>query len=119
MTTPSAAKGARGEREVVEMFRAAGFTQAQRSRAGAEEDRGDLASVPNLTIEVKNWNRPLEAIACGLIELEVERRNNGTDHGVLFVKRPRKGWVAVMPADRFVALYAEHVGVTPDDPGAS
>ena len=48
-TTPSAAKGARGEREVREIFEAGGFLQAQRSRAGAAEDRGDLAGIPDLT----------------------------------------------------------------------
>ena len=49
MTTPAKRKGDQGERDTVDMWRAAGFLQAQRGRAGAELDRGDVAGVPDLT----------------------------------------------------------------------
>jgi Holliday junction resolvase len=113
MPTPSAAKGARGEREVVTMFRDAGFLQAQRSRAGAEEDRGDIASLPGLTVEIKNYSDIGRALREGLDELKTEKANNHTPDGVLFIKRRMKGWVAVMPAEDFVALWARIHGVSP------
>lgn len=106
-TTPSAAKGARGEREVREIFEAGGFLQAQRSRAGAAEDRGDLAGIPDLTVEVKNYKTITSAIGDGLRDLTIEQANNKTEWGVLCVKRPRRGWIAVMPLDEFVRLYRQ------------
>lgn len=99
-------KGARGEREVVEIFDAGGFNQAQRARAGAVNDRGDLAGVHDLTIEVKNYNDIAKAVTIGMAELEKEKINNKTRWGVLCVKRKYKGWVAVIPLHEFVALYA-------------
>lgn len=99
-------KGAGGELEIVQMFRAAGFLQAARALSGAAEDRGDVAGVPDLTVEVKCWDNFQESVNVALNELAVEQQNNHTRWGVGFVKRRRKGWVAVMPAEQWVALYA-------------
>lgn len=107
MTSRAAAKGARGEREVIDLWRAAGFLQAQRSRAGAEEDRGDVASIPGLTVEVKTIDDITEAVKRGLLDLEREKANNQTPFGVLMFKRKRRGWVAAMPAEEFIALWVK------------
>lgn len=115
MANRAAEKGARGEREVIELWRAAGFLQAQRSRAGAEEDRGDIASLPELTCEVKNIDDIARAVGDGMRELAVEKVNNATPWGVLMFKRRRKGWVAMMPAEEFIALWAKIHGVTPHE----
>ena len=106
MTTPSKRKGDQGERDIVDMWRAAGFLQAQRGRTGAELDRGDVASVPDLTCEVKCYSDFAASISKGLLDLEREQRNNRTRWGVVFAKRRMKGWVAVMPAEQFIALWA-------------
>lgn len=115
MTSAASAKGAKGEREVIAIFDAAGFGQAQRGRAGAEHDRGDVAGVPALTIEVKNRKDVTTSISLGLRELAVEKKNNKTKWGIVAVKRPRLGWVAVMPLEEFAELWAKTQGVTPND----
>ena len=106
MTTPAKRKGDQGERDIIDLFQQAGFLQAQRARAGAELDRGDVAGVPDLTVEVKTWTDFGLSVAKGLADLEREQRNNRTRWGVVFAKRRMKGWVAVMPAEQFVALWA-------------
>ena len=100
-------KGARGEREVVAIFDAVGFNEAQRGRAGATLDRGDIAGVYDLTIEVKNHTDVTRAISTGIRELEVEKINNKTRWGVLAVKLKYSGWVAVMPLEEFAAMYSQ------------
>ena len=107
MTKSKAEKGARGEREVVEIFDAAGFNQAQRGRAGATDDRGDVAGIQDLTVEVKNYNDVNRALIAGMKELAVEKVNNKTRWGVLCVKRKYRGWVAILPLDEFALMYAE------------
>lgn len=106
MTTPSKRKGDQGERDIIALFQQAGFLQAQRARAGAELDRGDIAGIPDLTCEVKCYTDFLQSISKGLLDLERETANNETRWGVLFAKRRMKGWVAVMPAEEFIALWA-------------
>lgn len=109
MSSSSHEKGARAEREVVEIFDCGGFNQAQRSRSGAAQDRGDLAGVDNLTIEVKYYTDVTRALREGLAELVVEKENNKTRWGVLCIKRKYRGWYAVMPLDEFVDMYAQLV----------
>lgn len=108
MSTPSKRKGDQGERDVVALFEQGGFLHAQRGRAGATLDRGDIVGVPDLTVEVKTYTDFLESVSKGLLDLEREKRNNRTPWGVVFAKRRMKGWVAVMPAEEFIALW-QHV----------
>jgi hypothetical protein len=107
----AAAKGARGEREVEALWEAGGFLQTQRSRAGREDDRGDLAGIPHLTVEVKTYSDLARSIRDGLTDLVREQANNRTRWGVVFAKRRMKGWVAVMPGEEFVRLYAALYGI--------
>jgi hypothetical protein len=90
----------------VELFQAGGFLQAQRTRAGATDDLGDLASVPDLTVEVKNIDDLAVAIQRGMADLIREQVNHKTRWGVLFAKRRRRGWIAVMDGEAFVRLWA-------------
>lgn len=107
MTTPAKRKGARGESEVIRLWEDGGFPQAQKTPDGAMLDRGDVAGIPNLTVEVKTYTDFADAVSRGLLDLAREKQNNKTPWGVLFAKRRNKGWVAVMPADEFVALWAK------------
>ena len=48
----SKAKGTAAETAVVRFLRAVGFTQAERRTLGGTQDRGDIAGVPGVVIEV-------------------------------------------------------------------
>lgn len=86
MPSASKRKGASWERDIVEYLRSRGYMEAERTRAGWQDDRGDIAGVP-FTVEAKNakqWDFPR-----WIEETVAETFNNGTRHGVLVVKRPR------------------------------
>jgi Holliday junction resolvase len=106
VSSRSANKGREGENQVKAIFEAAGFEQVVRGIPGAAHDRGDLAGVPELTIEVKNIDDLAVSLARGTAELAIEKVNNRTPWGVLAMKRRRKGWIAVMPLEEFAEMYA-------------
>jgi Holliday junction resolvase len=75
---------------------------AHRNPPAGSNDVGDLTvrrGAQWITIEVKNRADIATAIRDGLNELDVEKANAGTDHGVLVVKPRGKGdpgaWYAV------------------------
>ena len=59
MPSKGKAKGSAGERSVVKAFREAGWVGAERTRAGWQDDRGDIDGVLGVTLEVRTrsvWN---------------------------------------------------------------
>lgn len=97
MSTKSKAKGTAAERDVVRYLQQWWPAAERRALSGAK-DRGDVAGIPGVVVEVK-------AAATQLIgpwqrETEVERLNAGAMYGMLVVKRPRKSvpqWDAYLP----------------------
>lgn len=92
------AKGTRGETEVVRYLRQ-WWPQAERRALSGSEDRGDVAGIPGLVVEVKAAQRQM--LAAWQRETLKEMENAGATACVLVVKRPYKPvarWDAYMPA---------------------
>jgi hypothetical protein len=106
MTNPQKAKGSGAERAVVEFLRANGFPHAERRLAGSSKDRGDIAGVPAVVIEVKNCERT--NLAAWLAEAALEQANDRADYGVVWHKRRGRSdagqWYATLPAAQLVQL---------------
>jgi hypothetical protein len=106
VTSRSKAKGSGAERAVVEHLRANGFPHAERRLAGATKDRGDIAGVPAVVIEVNNCERI--ALGAWVDEATLEQANDGADYGLVWHKRRGRAdagqWYATMPAAQMVRL---------------
>lgn len=102
----SKAKGSSAERAVVDYLRANGFPHAERRLAGATKDRGDIAGVPAVVIEVKNCERT--ALGEWVDEAVLEQANDSADYGLVWHKRrghtDAGRWYATLPAAEIVRL---------------
>ncbi|WP_309248665.1 hypothetical protein [Streptomyces sp. MNP-20] len=111
----SKAKGTAAETAVVRFLRAVGFTQAERRTLSGVQDRGDIAGLPGIVIEVKNCARV--ELAAWLAEAERERDNDGASLGVVFHKRRGKAdprdWFVTMSGLQFAALLRDHMEMPP------
>ena len=100
MTSPQKRKGSAAELAVAKWLRKLGWIHAERSRAGFQDDRGDIDGMPGVCIEVKNEKKI--DIPGYLRELEVEIANAQAWTGTVIVKRRGSmnvdDWYAVMPA---------------------
>ena len=109
MTHPNKVKGSAAERAVVTWLRANGYRYAERTRAGWQDDRGDIDGLPGVCVEVKNEKRI--DLPQYLRELATEMENGRADTGVVIVKKRGTSdpgqWYAVMPADLWLALLKE------------
>lgn len=108
----SKAKGYSGENSVVKWLQANGFVYAERRRAGATKDTGDIVGViPGLCIEVKNHARI--ALADWVDQLTEEMGNHSIPawSGVVIHKRRGKTdvgeWYATMRASDWLDLIKE------------
>ena len=106
--TASKRKGTAAETALVKYLREKGFGQAERRALAGNHDKGDIAGAGQLTWEVKNHGT--YKLAEWLTELEIEKENNGTEHGVV-VAKPRGigmdsvgSWYAILPVNDFVEL---------------
>lgn len=98
-------KGTAWETAVVNYLHDRGFLAAERRALAGALDRGDIAGVPQTTIECKAVQR-IE-LASIVDEAETERGNNHDAYAVSIIKRRGKGVgkaYAVMELDRFCAL---------------
>jgi len=98
MASRSKIKGSTAERDIVNYLRASGWPHAERRLAGAADDRGDIAGVVGICIEVKNCARM--ELAGWVDEAVLEQANSKSDYGVVWHKRRGKP----NPADWFVTL---------------
>lgn len=109
MTSPQKRKGSAAELAVAKWLRLLGWTNAERSRAGWTDDRGDIDGIPGVCIEVKNEKRI--DLPGYLRELEVEMKNAKAWAGAVIVKRRGSSdpadWYAVMPAQKWAELLLE------------
>ena len=101
-------KGDRAELEIARILHdLTGDNVRRKLGAGRSDDEGDLEGLTDTTAEVKAYADVLAAIRDGLADLEREQVNAGTVFGVLFVKRPRSGWIAVMTVEQWATWYRE------------
>lgn len=109
----SKAKGYAGERAVVEWLRSMGYRFAERRRAGATKDTGDIVGViPGLVIEVKNHVRMV--LSEWMDQLDQEMDNLQALSGVVIHKRKGKtdvgDWYATMPVRVWLSLVRRAFG---------
>ncbi len=94
-------KGTRAETAVVRWLRENGFAGAERRALQGVADKGDVAGIPGIVVEVKD--RRSYAIPAWLRETETETAAADADHGVLVVKPNGVGetrvgeWWAILP----------------------
>jgi hypothetical protein len=98
------ARGTRAESAVVAYLREAGAIHAERRSLNGANDRGDVAGIPGVVIEVKDHAR----ISLAEFVDEAERESwNGPvpEVGVAWIKRRGKGspgeWYVAMTGDTF------------------
>lgn len=108
----SKAKGYAGENAVVKWLRDNGFPYAERRRAGAAKDTGDIVGVvPGICIEVKNHTRL--ALAEWVEQLDTEMHNFDPPAWTGVVIHKKRGstdvgeWYATMPARVWIELIKE------------
>ena len=114
MSNPSKARGTKAETDLLRWLHGNGHFDALRNPPAGSKDLGDLTVLTDcwrddccnwddveVVVEVKHYagERMSTALANGTAELEVEKANAGTAHGVLVVRRPGKTdpgeWYAV------------------------
>lgn len=115
MSSKSKQKGSAAERAVITYLRKVGYTRAERRLAGDVNDRGDVAGVNDVCIEVKNHARM--ELGQWVEELIVEVENAKAKTGAVIHKRKGKGnakdWYATMPVWLWVDLI-QQAGFLPD-----
>lgn len=114
----SKAKGTSAESAVVQYLQAMGFTQAERRTLNGAYDRGDIAGIPGVVIEVKNCAR--QELASWVGEAERERDNDRASLGVVWHKLRGKAhpskWFVTMSGEQFVNLLREFMQMPPLEP---
>lgn len=104
------AKGRTWENDVVDLFRAAGFSNAERRRQRGIRDAGDIAGIPGLVVECKNERKI--TLSLYLDELLSEVAEAPEDWGVVALKRRGKSvneGYAVMRLEDFARLWVDYM----------
>lgn len=102
-------KGTAAETAVVNWLKSKGRKHVERRSLNGSSDRGDIAGLPGVVIEVKNHARM--ELSQWLSELEVEMHNDKADTGIVIHKK--KGttnvgeWYATMPVAVWYSLLEE------------
>lgn len=102
-------KGTSAETAVVKWLHSKGRKSVERRALHGTSDRGDIAGIPCVVIEVKNVKAM--DLSQWVKELAVEMKNDKADTGVVIHKK--KGttdvgqWYATMPADVWFKLLEE------------
>lgn len=102
-------KGTAAETAVVNWLKSKGRKHVERRALHGTNDRGDIAGIPGVVLEIKNHARM--ELSQWLSELEVEILNDKADTGVVIHKK--KGttdvgkWYATMPVEVWYELLSE------------
>lgn len=94
-------KGARGEREIVALYHAAGFPDAHRTPlSGGLQWKGDVQGIPGLHIEVKRQEnlRLWDALA------QAEKDCPPGLIPALHFRRSRSSWFVAVPLPNFIGF---------------
>lgn len=105
MTNRSKAKGTAWERRLVDYLIAHGFPYAERRALEGVNDRGDVAGIPGVVLELKNCKKV--ELASWVDEMVVEKRNaRGEIGAVIFPRRSHATGRAfvVMELDQFLGM---------------
>lgn len=98
-------KGRRGEQEFASFLRDHGYQDAKRGQqyCGANGD-ADVIGLPGVHVEVKRTEclRLYDALA------QAESDAKGIEFPVVFHRKNGKHWVAVLDAEDFLEIYANH-----------
>lgn len=123
MANANKAKGDRAEAAVRDYLQAQGFRGAFRTRAGWDDDRGDVIvplrrSQPGgMAIQVKDVASP--AWKTWMTQLADQVRNGNHDHGVIWWKRRGSSspadWTVLMSGEAFLDLL-QALGYPREDP---
>lgn len=103
-------KGTLAETAVAEYLKGTWDTVERRSLSG-KNDKGDIAGIPKIVIEVKNQKS--YKFSEWLKETKVEKENAEADYGVLVVKPNGVGvssvskWWTVLPLEDLISLLKE------------
>lgn len=112
MSNPSKRKGTGAETAVVQWLRDNGVVHAERRALAGNLDKGDIAGLPGVVVEVKAEKGHDLAGWCA--ELEAEIRNAHASTGVVIAKKRGTtnvgDWYAVMPARLWLALVIDEDG---------
>ena len=107
--SPARGKGTHAETQVVNYLVDHGFPHAERRALNGSRDRGDIAGVPGVCIEVKNAAR--QCLAEWVDEAAEEGGNAGVPVNVVWHKRRGKGspgqWFVTMTGEQFVKLIGD------------
>jgi hypothetical protein len=105
MSNAAKAKGSKAERDVVK-YLLTWFPYVERRLAGATEDKGDIAGVNGVCIEIKDHAKM--ALAGWVEEMILETKHAKAWTGVVIHKRKGKGdagdWYATLPVSMWVDL---------------
>lgn len=98
-------KGARGEREIAEILRGYGYTDARRSAqyCGNTGEAADVVGVAGLHIEVKYR----EQVRDELYMEQAEHDARKGDLPLVLYRRSREQWKALMRLDTFMLIWGE------------
>lgn len=104
-------KGTAAESAIVNYLREHGVPHAERRALSGAKDRGDIAGIPGVVLEVKSGAR-LE-LPAWMRETEMERINDNAAHGLLVVKPKGMGesrigeWPVILPLSAALQLLKE------------
>lgn len=105
-------KGTAAESQVVYYLQSFGYKHAERRALQGALDRGDIAGIPGLVIEVKDHARM--DLAAWIDEAEVEKANDQAEVGVVWHKRRGRGspgdWYVSMTGRQFIEFLAHLYG---------
>lgn len=106
MSNPAKAKGSKAERDVVSYLIEKGFPYAERRLAGAQEDKGDIAGVNGVCIEIKDHKSM--ALSTWVEEMLLETKHAKAWTGVVWHKRKGKSspgeWYATLTGEQYIEL---------------
>ena|ERR1700731_1849851 len=115
MAVNSRAKGCRGERELRDVFRAAGYPMARRTQQYSGTEGTSDVTVPELPVFHFEAKR-VEASKVMYQWMEQATRDSAGKIPIVCHKQNGRQWLAIMPLDEFIKLikFYRPVGM-PDD----
>ncbi|MFI0481720.1 hypothetical protein [Actinomadura sp. 9N215] len=107
------AKGTAAETAIVTHLQRHGFPHAERRAGAGRLDRGDIAGIVGVVIEVKAHART--ELAAWVDETRRETVNGKADYGAVWHKRRGKGdpadWFVTLDGDTFTRLLRNALGI--------
>ena len=108
MANPSKRKGDRAELEVQALLRDhLGVPARRQLGAGRKDDIGDMAGVPDTTIQIANYKNVTTAVRKKPEECVEQQARAGTTHGATFVRLVGGDYRVVLTVDQWCALWRE------------